>query len=137
MMRGQLAKEAGVNIETLRYYERRRLIPDPPRTDSGYRQYTRDDITRIMFIKHAQNIGFTLEEVSELLDLRVDRDTACDEVRIRTEVKIVEIEGKIRALEKMKEVLSTMVVACNENNLTGECPILDALEQPVERGDST
>jgi len=125
---GQLAKHAKVNIETIRYYERRGLIPEPPRRESGYRQYAPEFVTRIQFIKRAQELGFSLNEIADLLALRVDTDTACNEVRKRAENKIASIEGKIQTLQKMKQALETLVVVCNENGVTGECPILGALE---------
>lgn len=77
MTAGQLAKKANVKKETLRYYERRGLLNKPPRTDSGYRQYSQDAVSRIMFIKRAQKLGFSLKEISELLSLRVDKHTTC------------------------------------------------------------
>lgn len=125
---GQLAKNAGVNIETIRYYERRGLIPEPPRRESGYRQYTPEFVTRIQFIKRAQELGFSLNEIAELLALRVDSETACSEVRQHAEVKIANIEGKIQTLQQMKQALKALVVVCNENGTTSECPILEALE---------
>ena len=96
---GQLAKDAGVNIETIRYYERRGLIPEPPRRKSGYRQYGSDFVLRIQFIKRAQELGFSLNEIDELLALRVDSGTACSEVKHHAEAKIADIEGKIKTLQ--------------------------------------
>ena len=125
---GQLAKNAGVNVETIRYYERRRLIPEPPRRESGYRQYTADFVVRIQFIKRAQELGFSLNEIAELLALRIDSKTTCSEVRKHAEAKITNIEGKIQSLQSMKRALVELVQVCNENGTTGECPILEALE---------
>jgi len=123
---GQLAKKAKVKVETVRYYERRGLLPDPPRRESGYRIYSEDDVTRIQFIKHAQKLGFTLNEVSELLSLRVDPDTTCADVRKRAEIKLNDIEGKIRALQQMKIALTRLVKLCKGGSST-ECSILQAL----------
>lgn len=125
---GKLAQHAGVNIETIRYYERRGLIPDPPRRESGYREYPRDSLERLRFIRHAQEVGFTLKEISELLSLRVDPETTCADIRTRAERKIAEVENKIRALGKMKEALITLKTACRGQGPTSECPILDALD---------
>jgi len=125
---GQVAKQAGVNIETVRYYERQGLIPDPPRRASGYRQYSADFVKRIQFIKRAQTLGFALKEISELLELRIEPDTACDEVRSRAEQKVTAIEQKIQTLERMKRVLDELIVACNHRELTNECPILTTLD---------
>ena len=125
---GQLAKSAGVNVETVRYYERRGLIPEPSRRASGYRQYTRDYAARIRFIKRAQELGFSLSEIAELLALRVGSDTVCSDVKQRAEVKIDNIEAKIQILKQMKQALVTLVAVCNENGITSECPILETLE---------
>lgn len=125
---GQLAKNAGVNVETIRYYERRGLIPEPPRRESGYRHYGPDFVVRIQFIKRAQELGFSLNEIAELLALRVDSNTVCSDVKQRAEVKIADIEAKIQTLQQMKQALVTLVAVCNENGTTGECPILETLE---------
>ncbi len=126
---GQLARQALVNIETIRYYERRGLIPEPPRTESGYRQYSWDAVARIRFIKRAQELGFSLREISELLSLRVDPNTTCADVKKRAEAKIADVEQKIEALQKMKEALTTLVAMCQrEQAPTSACPILETLE---------
>jgi MerR family mercuric resistance operon transcriptional regulator len=109
---GRLAKEAKVNVETLRYYERRGLIPKPPLPRSGYRRYSQDIISRIHFIKRAQELGFTLKEISELLNLGVDPGTTCADVKKRAEIKIADIEGKIRTLESIKKALTRLVALC-------------------------
>lgn len=129
---GKVAKNADVNIETIRYYERRGLIPKPPRRESGYRQYGGDTIQRVKFIKRAQGLGFSLREVSDLLTLRVDPQTTCADVMARAEVKIDEIDGKIRALKIMKEALSKLVVECTGEGPSSECPILEALNAVEE-----
>lgn len=98
---GQLAKRAGVNVETIRYCERRELLAEPPRTTSGYRQYSEAAVRRIRFVKRAQELGFTLEEIAELLELRVDRDTSCDAVEQRAERAVGRIDGKVRELSRV------------------------------------
>src|SRR5712664_1369599 len=85
----QLANEGGVNIETIRYYERHGLLPKPPRTHSGYRVFSEDAVVRLRFIKHAQELGFSLKEIKELLSLRVKSGSSCADVRRRAEAKIV------------------------------------------------
>lgn len=125
---GQLAKNAGVNVETIRYYERRGLMPEPPRRESGYRQYGPDFVVRIQFIKRAQELGFSLNEIAELLALRVDSNAVCSDVKQRAEVKIANIETKIQTLQQMKQALVALVAVCNENGTTSECPILETLE---------
>jgi MerR family mercuric resistance operon transcriptional regulator len=124
---GQVARQSEVNIETLRYYERRGLIPEPPRQASGYRQYDPQVVQRIQFIKRAQELGFTLKEISELLTLRVDPDTTCEDVRRRAEAKIADIEEKVRSLQRIKKALVKLTAACSGRGPTGECPILEAL----------
>ena len=98
---GQLAKKSRVNVETIRYYERRGLVPAPPRRYSGYRQYSPGDARRVLFIKRAQRLGFTLKEVSELLHLRVDPHMTCADVRRRAKIKIAEIDEKIQEIQAM------------------------------------
>ena len=125
---GELAKRSQVNIETIRYYERRGLIPNPPRRASGYRQFTQEAVIRIRFIKHAQEVGFTLKEISELLSLRVDPKTSCVDIRMRAEEKIEEVDEKIRGLEAMRKALHQLKAACKGRGPTSDCPILDTLE---------
>ena len=125
---GQLARRAGVNIETLRYYERRALLPDPPRTPAGYRKYAPDAVRRIGFIKRAQQLGFTLDEINALLALRVEPDASCDAVEERAERAIARIDGKVAELQRMRAALSELVSACHTRRPTDDCPILDALD---------
>ncbi len=100
---GQLAKSAGVNLQTIRYYERRGLIPEPPRNESGYRQYSQKEVSRTLFIKGAQGLGFSLKEIEELLSLKMEPGTTCGDVKNRVEAKISDIEEKILALQQIKE----------------------------------
>lgn len=128
---GQLAKQAGVNLETIRYYERRGLLSEPPRRASGYRQYEPDVVARICFIKRAQELGFSLNEIQELLSLRIDAETACSEVKQRAEAKVAEIEQKMETLQRMKQVLTDLMRHCRTQEPTAECPILAALDADV------
>jgi Hg(II)-responsive transcriptional regulator len=127
---GQLAKQAHVNRETVRYYERRRLISRPPRSISGYRVFSDDAVRRLRFIRHAKMLGFSLNEIRELLALRVDSIDACDRVRVRTQAKLPDIDNKIRSLRRMKAALTRLVGACERRGKTNDCPILDSLEAP-------
>lgn len=129
---GQLAKKAQVNVETVRYYERRGLIPEPPRRESGYRRYAQDAVARIQFIKRAKELGFSLREILELLSLRVDPDTTCADVKRRAEVKIADIEEKIRSLRGMQKALMKLAASCTGRGPTNECPILEALDAEEE-----
>ena len=126
---GRAAKLAGVNVETLRYYERRGLMPEPERSVSNYRLYTEESVRRLKFIKHAQEIGFTLSEIQELLSLRATPDARCAEVRARTEEKIRDIDEKLRMLNSMRNVLQKLVADCSGRGGIDKCPILAALEE--------
>ncbi len=125
---GQVAKRAEIGIETIRFYERKGLLEEPPRRESGYRHYPLDVIHRIRFIKRAKELGFSLREIGELLALRVDETTSSSEVRHRAQAKIAEIAEKIGDLERMKTALATVTACCRGQGPIGECPILDALE---------
>lgn len=124
----QVARAAGVNAETVRYYERRRLVPAPDRTPSGYRQYGDESIRRIRFIKRAQALGFTLEEIRGLLDLRVRRPSACDAVRQSTAAHLVVVNQKMAELRRLRGTLQHLANECLHRRPTAECPILAALE---------
>lgn len=125
---GELADEAGVNVQTVRYYERRGLMPEPPRTPSGYRQYGADDLRRLRFIKRAQAVGFRLAEIEELLSLRVTEDGRCGEVEERADRAIRRIEEQLEQLSWMRRALASLAEACREREPTDECPVLEALE---------
>jgi Hg(II)-responsive transcriptional regulator len=127
---GQLAKHTHVNRETVRYYERRRLLPRPSRSISGYRVFSDDAVRRLSFIRHAKVLGFSLNEIRELLALRINSADACDRVRTRTQAKIADIYNKIEALQGMKAALEQLVGACDRRGKTSQCPILDSLEAP-------
>ena len=126
---GEVAKRAGVGIETIRFYERKGLIEDPPRKWSGYRQYPETTIDRLRFIRKAKELGFTLHEINELLELRYDPALSCDEVREKAKLKIKDMEEKIHTLQKMKKALMKLTDACDGSGLISQCPILEALEQ--------
>ena len=124
-----VAKQGGVNLETIRYYERRGLLPKPPRTAAGYRAFDAEAVRRIRFIKQAQALGFTLKEVRELLRLRVDPRRSCSDVRARAEAKLADIEEKIRSLHAMKKTLARFIAACSGRGPVSGCPILEALDE--------
>lgn len=125
---GQVAAAADVNIQTIRYYERRGLFTSPARTASGYRQYGKEAVARIRFIKHAQELGFSLKEIQELLALRVQHAAACDTVEAKTRQKIELVERRIRDLERIRHTLEELAAACVARRPTDDCPILEALE---------
>lgn len=128
---GQLAAAAGVNLQTLRYYERRGLLKPAGRRPSGYREYAPDAVRRLRFIKRAQELGFTLREIHELLALRAG--TAGQRERTRTAVagKLAEMDGKIRDLKAMRKTLAALADTCACGETTGACPILTALDEPA------
>ena len=125
---GRLAKASSVSAETIRYYERSGFLPPPERMASGYRVYSGDSIRRIRFIKQAQALGFTLSEVVELLDLTADESADCASVNEKAKKKLVEIDKKIGALEKMRDGLKTLSKRCpaDEQPLS-ECNIINHL----------
>ena len=123
---GRLAELGGVNLETVRYYERRGLLPKPPRTQAGYRQFPPDTAQRLRFIKRAQELGFSLEEIRDLLALRVESGN-CTDVRARAQAKIADIEEKMKTLAAMKSTLRNLVNQC-EQSASDECVILASLE---------
>jgi len=122
----ELAKNAGVNVETIRYYERLGLISQPPRTESGYRIFSPEVIRRIRFIKRSQDLGFTLEEIHKLLTLTDSERFSCWEVKQFASQKLEEIELKIRDLQNIKSVLQDLSSKCNEGSING-CPIIERL----------
>ena len=124
---GQLAQRAGVGVETVRFYEREGLISEPPRRPSGYRDYPLETVARIVFIRRAKNLGFTLKEINELLELRVRPRRNCAKVKQSADVKIADIDGKLSALRRMRRALIDLTRACEERTPTTECPILASL----------
>ena len=127
MIIGDVAALAGVPTATVRYYERRGLIAKPPRTESGYRQYGQEVVERLRFIKRAQELGFTLEEIHDLLDLRVEDTAACLMVEAKTREKLEQVRRKIRELQRLEAALEGLAVSCRNRTPTAECPMLEAL----------
>jgi len=125
---GEVAKRSGIGLETVRFYERKGLIEEPPRTDSGYRQYPAAVVARLRFIKRAKELGFSLKEILELLSLRVDPDTTCADVKKRADLKILNIEQKISTLQTMKRALTKLAASCTGSGPSSDCPILEALD---------
>lgn len=131
---GQVATAADVNIQTIRYYERRGLFPTAKRTPAGYRQYAADAVARLRFIKHAQDLGFSLNEIEELLGLRVRHGAACDAVERKTRKKIEVVQQRIRDLRRMKRTLERLAASCTARRPTDDCPILGVLEDHGDIG---
>ncbi len=130
---GKLAKGAGIGAGTLRYYERRGLLPPARRTAAGYRVYGAAAAQRLRFIRRAQALGFSLEEIAELLALSDNPRATAREVKHATQAKIADIDRRIEALARMKQGLATLEARCSGHGHTGECPILAALNQEGDR----
>ncbi len=131
---GEVARRAGIGVETVRFYERRGLVEEPPRSVSGYREYPLAVVSRIRFIRRAKQLGFTLKEIKELLSLRLDPAGGCGQVKRQAEAKIADIEAKLWALERMREALVKLTAACSGRGASSDCPILEALDREEERG---
>ena len=127
MQIGMLAGQSDVSIDTIRFYEKRGLLPKPARTSGGMRLYAADDVRRLRFIRQAQQLGFTLDEIGELLALHVDSGRNCGAVQAHAQDKLDAIEEKIRALRAIKRELGKLLRACVQRRDTSDCPILDAL----------
>jgi len=131
--RVNVAQRASVGIETLRYYEKQGLIPRPPRgTSNNYRLYPPETVPRVRFVKRAQELGFSLKEIKELLALRASPKARCADVRERSKTKISEIDEKIRSLRAMRKALLSLVAECRGKEPVRACPILDSLDASEE-----
>jgi Hg(II)-responsive transcriptional regulator len=126
---GQVARRAGVRTDTVRFYERRGLIPAPARRASGYRDFPEDTVRRIRFIKRAQGLGFTLDEVEQLLRLRASSRAHCADVLDIADHKMQLIEEKITDLQAMRRALRQLASACRGGKPVVECPIIESLER--------
>ncbi len=125
---GEVAKQAEVNVETLRYYERRGILPIPPRSGTNYRRYPATAVRQIRFIKRAQGLGFSLNEITAMLFLRNNPKTSRAAVKARAEAKLVDIEEKIERLTEMRDALAQVTMLCDGKGSIDGCPILQALE---------
>lgn len=128
MLIGQVATAAAVNVQTLRYYERVGLLPRPARRASGYRTYPGDTVRRVRFIKRAQDLGFTLGEIADLLALRRQSVSACERAQTRAAATRDRIVEKMRDLERMRTGLAAYVTACSRRRPMADCPLLSALD---------
>lgn len=126
---GRLAKSVGVNIQTIRYYERQKLLPRPRRQAAGYRQYGPLDVQRLRFILRAKAVGFTLKEIAALLALRVDPQTGCQDVQSIAQEALHHIEDRLRELERFQTALIELIRLCSGKGPASECPILELLEK--------
>lgn len=124
---GTVARRAGVGIDTIRYYEREGLLPEPQRRTSGYRDYGSGVIERLRFIRRAKDLGFTLEGIRELLTLSTDRERGVKSVKQRAQARLGEVEQRIRELQRVKRGLKELIDACPGHGALEHCPILRAL----------
>ena len=124
---GELARAAGVPIDTVRYYERQGLLPLPARTASGYRQYGHDAAARLRFVRRAKALGFTLEEIRELLGLSARREADMAGMKAAAMQKLADIDDKLAELQRMRAGLDSLIASCPGHGALEHCPILDAL----------
>jgi MerR family mercuric resistance operon transcriptional regulator len=129
----EVADEAGVNAQTLRYYERRGLLAEPPRSPGGYRDYPASAVAVLRFVKRAQELGFSLAEVEELLALAEGGPESCDAARALAEAHMAELDRKIADLQRMRASLTTLVATCQRPRTDRTCPLLSAIQDEVPR----
>ena len=125
---GKFAKAGGVNIQTIRYYERRKLLRPKAKRPSGYRLYDAASLSRLHFIKNAQALGFTLHEVGELLNLRVNSSAQCRDVQRKAQAKLVQAKSKLKEVQALVYALQGLIQTCKAGKPTDRCPILKSLE---------
>jgi DNA-binding transcriptional MerR regulator len=123
-----LASQAGVNVQTLRYYERRGILPEPRRSESGYRSYDDQAVRTVRFVRCAQQLGFSLEEIDSLLDLAMGGPRNCETAKTLATEKITELESKITRLSGMRDSLRRLVETCDRSPSQRDCPLLEAIE---------
>jgi len=126
---GELAKASGTGVQTVLYYERIGLLPEPPRTPAGHRRYRFGDVRRMRFVRHAQTLGFSLEEIRDLLELRVSPGESCTAVGIKADDVIGRIDATMTELQVIRASLEVLREACRTKTPTSDCPILDAIEE--------
>jgi MerR family mercuric resistance operon transcriptional regulator/MerR family gold-responsive transcriptional activator of gol and ges genes len=131
---GQLARIVGVNVQTVRYYERLNLLVPSARRPSGYRLYSHEEERRLRFIKNVQALGFTLREITELLALRVGSTARCGDVQKKARAKLVQVASKVDDLQALARALNRLIRACRVGQPTGHCPILMSLEEETKAG---
>jgi MerR family transcriptional regulator, copper efflux regulator len=122
---GQVARQSGVSVETIRYYEKEGLLEEPERKESGYRQYKGEAIDRLSFIQQAKELGFSLKEIGELLSIK--SDAKCNAVKQLAQDKLDDVEGKIKMLQRMRKSLKKLINVCPGQAPINDCPILEAL----------
>jgi Hg(II)-responsive transcriptional regulator len=132
MRSSEVASRAGVNVQTIRYYERRGILPEPARTGSGYRSYDDHAVRTVRFVKGAQQLGFSLEEIDSLLELAVGGPSNCDAARKLATEKVAELEAKIARLSAMADSLRQLAATCDRSRNKRDCPLLEAIEDDTD-----
>jgi DNA-binding transcriptional MerR regulator len=132
MRTGEVAAEAGVNVQTLRYYERRGLLPEPARREPGHRDYEADAVRTVRFIKRAQELGFGLRDAQALLGLAAGGPEACDAARALAEEKIAELDARLADLRAMRDSLERLTATCIKPRAERDCPLLNAIGQGAD-----
>jgi Hg(II)-responsive transcriptional regulator len=127
----EVAAQARVNAQTLRYYERRGLLPEPERTPSGYRAYGADAVRLVRFVKRAQQLGFTLNDIEELLHLADGGPATCQAAKSMARTRIVDLEQRIDELTGMRDALARLIDTCDQPRAQRDCPILQEIETAV------
>ena len=125
---GAIAKEAKVNIQTIRYYERRNILKPTQIKESGYRLYAEDAVKTVAFVKHAQELGFSLDEIKQLINLRAPSVGRCESVRKRAKDRLSDVQEKLKLLRQIEKTLKKLINDCESNKTIRECPIIDSLE---------
>ena len=128
MTRGVFALRAGIGLETVRYYERIGLLEEPARTTSGYRVYGPEDLSRLMFIKRAKALGFSLDDIRELIALKVEKGCDCGDIAHRAEYRLADVRQRIEGLQRVRKGLEELISSCRANPVKEVCPILEVLE---------
>lgn len=137
MRTGEVAREAGVNVQTLRYYEREGLLREPPRRESGYRVYGPEAVRIVRFIKRAQELGFSLAEVESLIELAHGGPESCEAARALAEHRMAELERRIADLTAMRDSLQRLVATCAMPRGQRECPVMQSIESAVGSGEGS
>jgi Cu(I)-responsive transcriptional regulator len=125
---GEVSKQTGLGVDTIRFYEKEKLIPPPPRSHSGYRIYSTEIVERICFIQRAKTLGFTLSEIADLLSLRANPESSAAEVKQKALRKIDAIENKIRNLKEIQKELKALAATCSGTGTVDTCPIIEGIE---------
>jgi MerR family copper efflux transcriptional regulator len=131
---GEIARRVGIGVETVRFYEREGLVAPPPRSEAGYRLYPEEAVERLRFVRRAKELGFTLEQIRGLLQLRVGEGAACDAARGVAVARLEDVEARIADLRRIADALSRLITACEVQEGGSDCPILAALAPEVPRG---